>query len=328
MYVAPTQSIQFKGFTRFLSCNSEGKSRRLSDCPFGTSSFGETRGLTALVKKFSYPNASVEETIGNLHENRTYRVYVAEPNEIVSDMIKLQHDYIVYDYEPEYPDIRENFYAESDNKKGFETMKGYLKRLEAAEIKNAPDSKMVKGILQTLQRKLVVAEECSKIYDEGGVLREQKADYERKIQARRDRIAEIEEALPKYKRVLERHRTTVKNHQDSLAKRETTLRMLEKKKASFLSKGKNVEDMKDLNKRIEYTEQRINGIKNHLERLKKRTDYLEDFIKKAPERLELYRQEISVFTQKLSEITNAVEPYIRRLCEVYAQNGIKIIKRM
>ena len=331
MNVAPAQNVQFKGFTRFLSCNSEGKGRRLSDCPFGTASFGETRGLTSLVKKFSFPNAWVEETIGNLHDNRTYRVYVAEPNEIVSDMIKLQHDYIVYDHEPEYPDIRENFYAESDNKKGFETMKDYLKRLEAAEIKKAEtktDAKTLQANLENLRRRIFVTEECSKIYGEGDLLREQKSEYERKIQYRTNRIADIEEALPKYQKELEKHKRVIKNQQISLPKYEGTLEMLMKRKALYTSKGKTIAEMEELNQKIERAKQRIEYTQCHLGEHIKRAEFLEDFIEKAPERLELYRQEISMFNQKISQITNAIEPYIRRICEVYTQNGIKIIKRI
>ena len=89
MLILPTNNTQFKGTTKYLSCDSAGQHKRISECPYGTAVFGETKGLTDLIKKFAYPYANIEETIGNLHENRTNRVYYADPNEVIGDSIKL-----------------------------------------------------------------------------------------------------------------------------------------------------------------------------------------------------------------------------------------------
>ena len=50
MHSLSPNSLSFYGKTRFMSCNSDGKAKRISDCPFGTAYFGETKGLSEFVK--------------------------------------------------------------------------------------------------------------------------------------------------------------------------------------------------------------------------------------------------------------------------------------
>jgi len=332
MYITPESNIQFKGYTRFLSCNSEGKAKRLSDCPFGTASFGDTRGMSALVKKHSYPNAGVEETIGKLHDNITCRVYVADPGEVVNDLIKLQHDYIVYDYEPDYPNIRENYYQENINK-GFQNVKEYLQRLESVELRSASgtekDKKVLQQRLKKLHTRLKVVDECSKIYDEGAELREKKSALERKMDARKFRIAEMEAVLPKYSKELERKRTAVINQQEVLPKKENTLNCLLERMAKLREKtNRTPEEVALVEQRIRQAENALATLKKHMEKNIKRVEFLEDYIAKAPEKLVQYRREQNQFAAQLEEINHAIEPYIKKLCSFYTQNGIKIIKRM
>lgn len=83
MNIKQINSTNFNGTTKFLSCNSDGKRKRIAEYLYGSSSFGDTRGLTDLVQRWTYPYAYVEETIGKYHNDKTFKVYIADPNEIV-----------------------------------------------------------------------------------------------------------------------------------------------------------------------------------------------------------------------------------------------------
>lgn len=325
MYSASVHNVNFYGKTRFLSCNSEGKAKRVSDCPFGTAYFGETRGLNELVKRHSYPFAKVEETIGKMHEDKTYRIYVAEPKEYVNDLIKQNHDYIVYDIEPNFPDIRLYFDTEQEDlKKGFQVVKDYFKRLETST-----SSKNDIDIFNISKLKQKVADIGEKIFDESENLRTQKYNLENKLNARYIRIREIAENLPLYKKELEIRHSRLVNQEKLLEVKERGLDSCITRKSILEKKiNKKPEEIEKVNTQIAKHEEAIRSIKSKIESHKKRIEFLKQYIDEAPEKTIKFEQEAAEIKQKIVDIKKALIPNFRKLKNLYTTNGIKIIKRI
>ncbi len=159
---------------------------KISPIKTATSFFGRTtdyninRGKEDL-KRNSYwqKNSSVEELLGTYHNNKTGKVYFADPMENVNDRIKDSVDYIVYDNEPSYPDVnrevRENYLGRlrKNFKKDFEEIRNYYYRREMGGFANVDEAKY-----QQAQ-----AAHCSALYDKAGDLRYRKETCEDEVTA-------------------------------------------------------------------------------------------------------------------------------------------------
>ena len=84
-------------------------------------------------------NSSIEATENNY---KTNRIYFADPEEVVNTQTKKDHDFIVYDNRPNYPNlngVRENYFNTNRNAQNYgETFKNiaeYYYRLEMADRK-------------------------------------------------------------------------------------------------------------------------------------------------------------------------------------------------
>ena len=319
------ENISFKGKTRYLSCNSEGKARTVSDCPFGTSSFGETRGLSEFVKKHSYPTANIEETIGKTHYNRTYRIYVTDPTEVVNDTIKQNHDYIVYDVEPEFPEVRVFMDIEQERiNKGFRNMHEYYQRLENDGL-NRGNSHIV-NLSKIKQR---ITSLCSKMVDESSDLRAEKLEAQNKLRAKQKRIQEIEANIPEYQKDLEIKQNKLTMAEQTLQKKEQVLSNWQYKQRLLKDKQKKNPD--EINKVNYYTERNqiiVSNIKSRIEHYKSRIEFIENYISKAPSKIEFFLGEIKNLQRRIADINKLMLPHLKKLQEFYTVNGIKIIKRV
>ncbi len=110
-----------------------GREPTYNDSQYGTmeQKIGESR--------WSYANSSIERTNNNYTTNR---VYFADPEEVVSEQTKHDHDFIVYDNQPKYPrleEVKENYFNENRNAnnygQNFKTLAEYYYRLELADKK-------------------------------------------------------------------------------------------------------------------------------------------------------------------------------------------------
>ena len=315
----------FYGKTRFLSCNSEGKAKRISDCPYGTAYFGETRGLSDFVKKHSYPGANIEETIGKTHDKQTYRIYIADPKEKVSDTIKQNHDYIVYDVEPAFPDTKA--YLGTDNEliaKNLKIANEYYKRLESAGI-NIGDADTVN--LSKNRQNIVTI--CSKMFSEGDDLRKKRLSLENKVHNKTFLINETEANIPKYKKELTAKRRYLEKNKKTLEIKEESLRSLKAQRLLLKDiTDKTPTKINSLKSDIERYEFIISGIKNRIQKYQDRINFLEDYIEKAQTRISNWKQEIAGAKKQINDIKRALIPNFKKLQEFYTINGIKIIKHI
>lgn len=325
MNSATIRSISFKGKTRYLSCNSEGKARTVSDCPFGTSSFGETRGLSEFVKKHSYPTANIEETIGKIHDNRTYRIYVTDPTEVVNDAIKQNHDYIVYDVEPAFPEVRVFMDIEQEQiNKGFRNISEYYQRLE-----NDGLSRGNHHIVNLSKIKQRITDLCLKMVDESSDLRAEKLEAENKLRVRQKRIQEIEANIPEYHKDLEIKQNKLIVAEQTLKKKEQVLSNWQYKQKLLQDKQKkNPNEINKVNYYAERNQIAVSNIKSRIEDYKSRIEFIENYISKAPSKIEFYQGEIRNLQRRIAEINKLMQPYLKKIQDFYTVNGIKIIKRV
>ena len=110
-----------------------GREPTYNDSQYGT--LEEKIGQNPL----SHANSSIERTHNNYTTNR---VYFADPEEVVNDQTKRDHDFIVYDNQPKYPrleELKENYFNENRNAnnygQNFKTLAEYYYRLELADKK-------------------------------------------------------------------------------------------------------------------------------------------------------------------------------------------------
>ena len=325
MFSVQTNNITFYGKTRYLSCNSEGKAKTISDCPFGTASFGDTRGLSDFVRKHSFPSAKIEETIGTIHENRTHKIYVADPYETVNDLIRLNHDYVVYDLEPGFPDIKLFFKNEhNDISKGFKIVNDYYKRLEAMGITS--DDKDIISFSKMKQR---LVDTCAQIFGESAELREKRISLENKIKNKLILINETETSLPKYTTELNTKMKGLENNKKTLIRIEETHRRLKEKQLSLKNKSNiTPEEIKKANDAVEKYELILQKLKYKIDKNIKKIEILDNFVSTAPSRIAYWKQEITNLQKEINGITEALIPNFKKLKNFYTVNGIKIIKRV
>lgn len=157
-----------------------------------TTDYNINRGKEDL-KRNSYwqKNSSIEEALGTYHNNKTGKVYFADPMEYVSDRIKDSVDYIVYDNEPSYPDVnkevRENYLGRlrKDFKKDFEEIRNYYYRREMGGFANVDEAKY-----QQAQ-----AAHCGALYDKAGDLRYRKEICEDELTALVEKNEKISQGI-------------------------------------------------------------------------------------------------------------------------------------
>lgn len=322
MYISPMNNIQFKGTTKFLSCASNGQYKKVAENPFGTASFGDTRGLTDFVKKYSYPYAFVEETVGKVHDNATYRVYVAEPKEIVTDKIKQNHDYIVYDLEPSFPDIRSSYFSSDKEalKKEFKVVQDYLKRLEAVGDKRN---------LEYLSHQQQMLDSCLHIYEEGEGLLNKKHQLESKINTTARLMLNAKDNLVKYQAELQKLQKKLEFNEFDLQRKQRRLSGYQNKQFKLFSKEScQTEEVKLNQTNIDRYIKIIDLIKERIKIQKARMEYLENYISTTPSQIEFYEAELRRLKQSLLATIKEAMPSFNKLCDFYLQNGIKIAKRV
>ena len=138
-----------------------------------------------------HPDSSMETILGKFHDNRTGKIYFADPMEPISDETKLNADYIVYDNEPAYPDVNfevsKNYFGTQrvNYKTQFENIRDYFYRREKAGWADKAEA----------QYQQWQAAECIRLYDEAGDLRYQKESLEDKVNEIQNKIKQSENSI-------------------------------------------------------------------------------------------------------------------------------------
>jgi predicted nucleic acid-binding Zn-ribbon protein len=318
MYITPLQSPQFSGRTKFLSCDAGGKYKKIAKYLYGSSSFGDTRGLQVLVKKYSYPYAKVEETIGKFHNDITYKIYYADPKEVVDNGIKHSHDYIVYDNEPLFPDLRKKFfspqYGNLDNE--FKVVYDYFKRMEGVVTK--------KSDVDFARKNQVLADSCRKIFEESADLRKEQEAIINDILSKEEKIEQIKVNVKDYETKSAKKRETIPMHKKTLEAKMRKLSRYRDKFSLLQNKGDNSDEIRIVQANIERYEAECKALAEKIKKYEERLVYWENYIKNAP-------QEISDITECISKkrtILDGVEGLIQlnyyKLCKFYKENGIRV----
>ena len=308
-------STNFNGYTRFLSCNSGGKYKTVSDYPYGRRYFGDTRGLSELVKKHSFPFASIEETIGKFHDNVTYKVYVTDPYEVVTDLIRRNNDYIVFDNEPKFQKIEFDYFDLDGTKKRMLDIKNYFLRLinsgNSDKSKNYEAEKEVNFVDKFLQ----IYEKSQDKIEEINILR-------KRFSNRTDRLQEMQNNIPIYTKELAKKRNSVLNNKKNLLYTENTL----KKDAAILQQNENSEKSEVIKERIKNKKAQMQIITKRILKAEKRISYLENYLSNAPDKITALRTEAAAFKDKLNKCEQLIKPEYINLYKFCIQSG-KIISK-
>ena len=119
-----------------------------------------------LLSPLFHPDSVVEKTLDAIHKDRTGKIYFADPMEPISDEMKKNVDYVVYDNEPSYPDIEKDLEKEyfskstKNNRQQFENINKYFARREKGGWSDN----------QYAQYQQWQSSECIKIYDKAKTL--------------------------------------------------------------------------------------------------------------------------------------------------------------
>jgi len=138
-----------------------------------------------------HPDSSIERTLGIQHQNRTGKIYFADPMEPISEEQKKSFDYIVYDNEPLFPDIENDIakaYFESTIKnirQQFINIQEYFQRREQAgwaDKQHAKDQQWK-------------ASQCLVMYDKARQLITQRNSLEGAIKTEKNRLKDTENSI-------------------------------------------------------------------------------------------------------------------------------------
>ena len=321
MQITGVKNLNFNGRTKFLSCDSEGNHKKIAECLYGSRYFGDTRGMSDFIQKHSYPYADVEETIGKHHNDTTYKVYIADPNEVVAKSIKRSHDYIVYDNEPEFPDIRKKYYSPNYGNldKEFQYICDYFNRMENSSVKPLED------VNARIKQQLAI--DCKKIFDESAELREEKEKLQEKIRIKTEKIKAIIGNVADYKKSLAVKMSTLPRYKNSLLAKERKLSNLENKSIKLKDKvNVSAERLELVNENINSLKECIEVLKIKVKNYESKMNYWENIIENAPKQISEREEEIKTMSKRIFEIDNLISSNFEKLCSFYKANGIKIIK--
>ena len=272
-----------------------------------------------------HKNSSVDRTLGSYHANPTYKAYFADPMEKVSDFIKENVDYVVYDNEPSYPDVNkevsQNYFGtqRKNYKEDFEEIRQYYYRREMGGHADKAEA----------QYQQWQAAECVRLYDKAGDLRYKKETTEDEIKALEREIKYATESdLPRSKGALVTERQlekTLNNNLDTYNKKDAKYGELKK----IIEEGAKVsseEEKTFVNAQINNLKRNIASTQKELKDCQARIKKLESYIQGFPAWLEKMNQKIKTKQSAIEGFKAKLIPLFDELKNFYAKQGIKVIK--
>ena len=197
-----------------------------------------------------YPASSVEKTLGKDHSFPKNKVYFADPMEKVTQRIKDNVDFVVYDNEPSYPtldEVRRNYLENNrtNYRKQFEDIREYYYRRQMGG-----HAKIDEAQYQQWQ-----AAKCTGLYDKAGDMRYKKEKAEDELKNFKSEKSHLQSGIQNTNKELEAQKelktlieTHVKNLKSMKKPYEDLNKIIEKsvknENAMYLSANKRVEDAK------------------------------------------------------------------------------------
>ncbi len=291
--------------------------------------------------QYWHKNSSIEDTIGSYHSNKTQQAYFADPMEKVSDKIKEQADFIVYDNEPAYPhldEVKENYLGtlRRNFREAFEEVRLYFYR---REMGGHADINEAKG-------KQSEAANLTYLYDKAGDLRYKKETGEDKVKELEKEKSALTAELKSVKRDLsnkQEARTHVNKQIQNLKNLQTPYEELtaqiksgipneidtnfyiqEKSKSSGYSMESNARHMQN---QIESLKSTVNKLETLKTEYSSGISALKNRIKSIEERIALTQKNIELKNSFIEEYKTKLAPLFEELKNFYAKQGIKNIKR-
>ena len=339
----------FKGYKKYLIENQYGEMVLQDKKPKYIS---EVQDQSEFLLKGAYPNSSVERTLDTFHSKPTGVVYYADPLEGISDKLREQVDYVVYDNEPKYPDVNgevsENYFGTKrvDYGKKFAEIRDYYYRLEMADSREAEKYKrnILAGIdVDKSKEKMDYyndriakskyqqwqAAECINLYTKGNYLRMHKERMEDTVQAFENDIKWYQSELPKKKALL-------KESREQLANEKSILNMLELKKKAYnkaqilnayialdSQEAKNYAQENDSVERfMERAEKEIKEQESAVKELETTISWCKNYIINLPGRIAEIRRKIKDTNFNIEQAKKGLIPVFDELKNFYAKQKI------
>jgi len=268
-----------------------------------------------------YPNSSIERTLEKYHNNKTGKIYFADPMEPINDDLRKQVDYVVYDNEPAYPDVNEevskNYFGTErvNHRTQYERIRDYFYRREQAGWADKAEA----------QYQQWQAAECIRLYDKAGDLRYQKETLENEVRVANNKIAQTENSLDLTKSLIAEKEVQIKNltaELPDLEAKQAAYNNLKteldkdnglstKEETAFVATGLATVGAAILAKISE-----LESAKTKLENLKMRIGVLNG-------NMNGYKNIIETNTPKIADVKAKLIPLFDELKNFYARQGIK-----
>ena len=271
--------------------------------------------------KYFHPNSSIEENIGKYHSAKTGKVYFADPMEPVSESIKNEADYIVYDNEPAYPDVNEevskNYFGTDriNYRNQYENIRDYFYRREQGGWADKAEA----------QYQQWQAAECIRIYDKAGDLRFQKETLEDEVTTAKKKINQAENSIDLTK-------TLIAEKEAELQKAENLIPALETKENAYKAFKAEVDKDNGLNNNAEqdFAAVGLAGVtamlasnKDLIQELRTKIQNLKFRLGTLDGNIAGYNNVIETNTPKIKDVKAKLIPLFDELKHFYQKQGIK-----
>ena len=268
-----------------------------------------------------HSNSSVEENLGKYHSNKTGKIYFADPMEPVSNELKHEADYIVYDNEPAYPDVNneisKNYFGTErvNYREQFENIRDYFYRREQAGWADKAEA----------QYQQWQAAECINLYDKAGDLRYQKETLEDEVSNANDKIKQTENSISLTKDLITEKEAVLKSIEQKIPDLEAKENAYKTFKSEIdKDNGLNTEAEKDfvaiglasVTAILANNKELLASLQGKIENLKIRLGRLEG-------NLAGYENVVKTNTPKIEEVKAKLIPLFDELKHFYQRQGIK-----
>ena len=323
-----TNSTAFKGFTKYFVEHRNQKFLTDYKPVYGCEGSEEFAKL-----EHPNPNPEVEKTLGAFRATPAKTVYWADPLENVSDRIKSEHDYVVYDHEPSYPKVNEEvskrYFADERHDFGedFAHVRDYYYRLQMADDRNFDRWRIPADQYQQWQ-----AAECLNIYQQAEPLLKEKDSQHDTIKSLATRLEGLPQEIEENDKKLRILSVVKAESEDNvkLIKEKENLRTRVEELATNKENGEYAQIL--MAREYEVFKQTKNSdekyLKNELEKIKN----IEEEIKKCeiakielPKLFDSIPVSIKACEAKIADLKAQLIPHFDKLKNFYAKQGIRII---
>lgn len=270
--------------------------------------------------KLWHKNSSIDKTLNSYHSDVKGMAYYAAPMEYVPDSIKENVDFVVYDNEPSYPDLKEFEENYLGNKRknlreDIEEIREYYYRREMGGHANVDEAKY-----QQWQ-----AAECQGYYDKAGDARYRKELLEDEIDILHKNVETKNSQLVNNKAKLNSERQLKKSISETISELTNKENAYGQLKTTLdASSEQNAEENAFVNSKIQALQKKLETENLKLQKCLERIARIKQAIAELPERINELTDLITKKTAQRERIISfELKPHLEALKNFYTKQNIK-----